>query len=81
MVRNRVKLQGQRIAELRARLNVSKSAMASRLGFDHSRSYEHYEEGRTVLRFDRIAEWAAAFEVSELEFVTFVLGLDDDSRQ
>ena len=58
-----------------------KLAMASRLGFEHSRSYDHYEEGRTVLRLDRIAERAAAFEVSELEFLTFVLGLDDDSSQ
>jgi len=44
-----------------------------RLYFKTSRAYDLYEEGTSVIRLDRLADWAHAFGLSEREFADAVL--------
>lgn len=65
--------QGKRLRKLRERMGISKPALAAALGFDTTQAYELYERGATVLRLDRIDTWAAAFGISEQEFLNAVV--------
>jgi transcriptional regulator with XRE-family HTH domain len=71
----RTKEQGKRLRALRERLGVSKSRIMDVLSFETSQAYDLYERGVSVIRMDRVPEWAEAFGISEQEFVDAVLGL------
>jgi hypothetical protein len=44
-----------------------------RLNFTTSKGYELYEEGTSVIRADRLEDWAAAFGLSVEQFVAEVI--------
>lgn len=72
-ITERTRQQGRRLRALRERLGVSKGRLMDVLGFRTSRAYDLYEDGTSVIRLDRVSEWAAAFGISEQEFVEAVL--------
>jgi transcriptional regulator with XRE-family HTH domain len=66
--------QGQRLRLLREQRGLSKSLLASRLGFGSTQSLDLYERGISVIRLDRLTLWAEAFELSVEDFVSTVIG-------
>lgn len=71
--------QAANLRALRERLNLKRSTVASRLGFEGTRGYELYEQAKTRLVADQIPAWAAAFGITQREFIEDVLlrGADD----
>jgi len=70
---DRTREQGKRLRELRERLDLSKGVLIDALSFGSTQTYDLYERGVSVIRFDRVPEWAAAFGISEQEFLDAVL--------
>lgn len=73
--------QGARILALRQSRGWKKPDLASRLDLESTYSYSRYERGETVIRFDQVPKWAAAFEMSIVDFSAYVFGdapLDQD---
>lgn len=73
---DRTREQGKRLSDLRDRLKLSKGVLIDRLAFGSTQTYDLYERGVSVIRFDRVAEWAAAFGISEEQFIDAVLEPD-----
>lgn len=71
--------QGKRLQRLRETRGLSKPLLADRLGFKNSQTYELYERGVTVIRFDQVPLWAAAFDVPYQDFLSMVIGDIDPS--
>lgn len=69
----RAQQQGQRLKRLRERTGVSKGLLMDRLGFRTSMAYDLYERGVSVIRLDRLDDWAEAFGLSTLAFVAEVV--------
>lgn len=70
--------QAANLRALRERLKLKRSTVASRLGFEGTRGYELYEQAKTRLVADQIPVWAAAFGISQREFVESVLLADSE---
>ena len=73
--------QGARLLALRQSRGWSKPDLALRLDLESTYSYSRYERGETVIRFDQVPKWAAAFEMSIVDFSAYVFGdapLDQD---
>jgi len=66
--------QGKRLQRLRETRGLSRPLLADRLGFKNSQTYELYERGVSVIRFDQVPMWAAAFDVSYEDFLSMVIG-------
>ena len=73
----RTRQQGERLRALRERTGISKGRLMDVLGFKTSRAYDLYEDGTSVIRLDRLEDWASAFGVGVLEFVAVVLDQPD----
>lgn len=73
-VTDRTRQQGHRLRTLRERTGVSKGKLMDALGFETSRAYDLYEDGKTVIRLDRVEEWAQAFGLPVVEFTGYLLG-------
>ncbi len=69
----RAKQQGRRLRALRERRDISKGRLMDALGLTTTNGYDLYERGKSVIRLDRVAEWADAFGISEQEFLDAVL--------
>lgn len=67
-VTERARQQAHRLKELRELTGLSKAQLAARLGFGTSQTYDLYERGVSVIRLDRLADWAAAFGLTTAEF-------------
>ena len=79
-VTERTRQQGQRLKALRESLNLSKPLLCSRLGFGSTQSYDLYERGTSVIRIDRVVEWAEAFGMTAEDFTAHVInGREYDS--
>lgn len=76
-VTERTRQQGRRLKALRERTGISKGLLMNALDFKTSRAYDLYEDGTSVIRLDRVADWARAFNMTEQEFLDAVLTDDD----
>jgi transcriptional regulator with XRE-family HTH domain len=74
----RAQEQGKRLRKLRENRGISKGRLMDTLGLESTNGYDLYERGKSVIRLDRVSEWAAAFEMSERAFLDAVLMSDDD---
>jgi len=74
----RARQQGERLRALRERMGVSKGHLMDALGFKSSRTYDLYEDGTSIIRLDRVEDWAAAFEMPVPVFLDAVLAGGDD---
>ena len=72
-VTERAKLHGGRIKRLREGGNLSKGLLMDRLGFKTSRAYDLYEEGTSIIRLDRLEDWADAFNLTVEQFIAWVV--------
>lgn len=72
----RTREQGRRLRALRERLGLNKGGLIDALAFGSTQTYDLYERGVSVIRLDRVPEWAAAFGISQQEFLDEVLDLD-----
>lgn len=66
--------QGRRLSGLREHSGLSKGRLLDALGFRTTQAYDLYERGVSVIRMDRVPDWAAAFGLSETAFVAVLLG-------
>jgi transcriptional regulator with XRE-family HTH domain len=73
----RTRQQGERLKRLREELKVSKGRLMDAVGLKTTNGYDLYERGVTAIRLNQVAEWAAAFGISEQEFVAKVLALPE----
>ncbi len=74
----RLKRQGARIKSLRETTGVSKGRLMDALSLSTTNGYDLYERGISVIRLDRLADWADAFGMGALDFVAVVvLGAPD----
>lgn len=71
----RTRQQAERLKQLRKRLKVRKADIIRVLGWDSTQTYDLYERGISIIRVDRIDDWAEAFGITPLEFATVVLGI------
>lgn len=78
-VTRRAQQQGIRIRRLRERRAISKGRLMDALGFKTSRAYDLYEDGTSVIRMDRVEDWAEAFEMEPLSFVAALLEDESDA--
>lgn len=72
-VTERAKRHGARIKKLREDRDLSKGLLMDRLGFKTSRAYDLYEEGTSIIRLDRLEDWADAFNLTAEQFVAIVV--------
>lgn len=72
----RTREQGRRLRQLREQRNLSKPLLAARLGFGSTQTLDLYERGVSIIRLDRVHDWAEAFEMSREDFVETVLADD-----
>jgi transcriptional regulator with XRE-family HTH domain len=75
---DRTREQGKRLRELRERLDLSKGVLIDALAFGSTQTYDLYERGVSVIRLDRVPEWAAAFGISQQAFLNAVLEPDGE---
>ena len=61
----RAKQQGKRLRALREQRDISKGRLMDALGLTTTNGYDLYERGKSVIRLDRVAEWAEAFGISD----------------
>lgn len=78
-VTTRTREQGKRLRKLREGRKFPKPLLCSRLGFGSTQTYDLYERGVSVIRVDRVGDWAEAFEMSREDFIESVLGAGDPS--
>ncbi len=77
-VTERTREHGRRIRELREGRGIGKGRLLDALGFGSSQSYDLYERGISVIRLDRLEDWADAFGMGVLDFINVVvLGAPD----
>lgn len=76
----RLKRQGRRLRDLRDRMGVSKTRIMDEVGLDTTNGYDLYERGRSIIRMDRVEDWARAFGMPPLVFVAALL-YDDEERE
>lgn len=79
-VTKRTRQQASRLKKLRQRCGVTKLMLAVRLGFGSTQTYDLYERAKSIIRLDRVDDWADAFGLDPLDFVGVVIGvrsLDD----
>lgn len=79
-VTERTRLHGRRLGELRTRLGLTKGHLMDALGFKTTQTYDLYERGKSVIRMDRVEDWAAAFGIDPLSFVIALLKPDEIER-
>ena len=77
-VTERTRRQAEHLKTLRVRYGLNKVALAGDLGFGSTQTYDLYERPKSVIRMDRIEDWANAFRLPALEFVSVVLFGDPD---
>lgn len=77
-VTERARQQGRRLRALRERTGVSKGRLMDQLGFRTNRALDLYEEGVSVIRTDRLADWAGAFGLTVQQFVAEVITVEPD---
>lgn len=65
--------QGLRLKALRERLGVGKGRLMDALHLKTTNGYDMYERGQSVIRFDRVSEWATAFGISADDFWVSVM--------
>lgn len=70
----RMRRQGCRLRQLRERTGASKGRIMDALGLTTTNGYDLYERGVSVIRFDRVDDWAAAFGIAPLDFAGIILG-------
>lgn len=73
-VTERTREQGRRLRALREHLGISKPRLMDALGFGSSQSYDLYERGVSVIRLDRVPDWADAFGLPSATFLAVVMG-------
>ena len=74
-VTERARQQGRRLQLMRDRHNVSKGRLLDALGFKTTQAYDLYEKGTSVIRLDRVDDWASAFGVDLMTFLGEILGV------
>lgn len=72
-VTDRTRRHGQRVRLLRENRSISKARLMDALGFGSSQSYDLYERGTSIIRLDRLEDWAGAFDMGVLDFVSVVV--------
>ena len=70
----RTRVQGCRLRALRERLGIGKGVLIDALAFGSTQTYDLYERGVSVIRLDRVDDWAQAFGLSPEVFLGYVLG-------
>jgi transcriptional regulator with XRE-family HTH domain len=79
-VLERTREQAGRLKALRLRLGLKKADITSRLGWESTQTYDLYERATSVIRLDRVPDWADAFGIKPDQFASVILGtreLDD----
>lgn len=72
-VTDKTRMQGKRLRALRQQRGISKGKLLDALGFGSTQTYDLYERGTSVIRLDRLEDWAAAFNMSPLAFTANLL--------
>jgi transcriptional regulator with XRE-family HTH domain len=71
----RTREQGRRLRTLRQQAGISKGRLMDAVGLTTTNGYDLYERGTSVIRLDRVEDWAAAFGLAPLDFVAAILGI------
>lgn len=78
-VTERTRLHARRLEGLRTRLGITKGHLMDALGFKSTQTYDLYERGKSVIRLDRVDDWAAAFGLPVMDFAAELLIGDEIS--
>ena len=73
-VTERARQQGRRLQCMREHRRIGKGRLLDRLGFKTTQAYDLYERGTSVIRLDRVEDWADAFGIDVLLFLAEILG-------
>jgi transcriptional regulator with XRE-family HTH domain len=74
----RAKRHGARVRLLRENRGISKGRLLDALSLTTTNGYDLYERGVSVIRLDRLEDWAGAFEIPVLDFVSVVVLSEPD---
>jgi transcriptional regulator with XRE-family HTH domain len=75
---DRAKRQGARVRLLRENRGISKGRLLDALSLSTTNGYDLYERGVSVIRLDRLEDWAGAFEIPVVDFVSVVVLSEPD---
>lgn len=73
-VTERAREQGARLQQMREAHRVGKGRILDVLEFKTTQAYDLYERGISVIRLDRVEDWAMAFDLDLMTFLGEVMG-------
>lgn len=73
-VTERTRQHGVRLSRIRERTGISVGRLMDALGFKTDQAYLLYEKGTSVIRLDRLEDWAEAFDLDAMDFTAILLG-------